>query len=168
MLINNSDPVFQQRSQLCLSCGLCCQGIFFFQDEDPQKHNLSPELENPFLPLTCRLLQQGTNRCLIYNECPPACKTFQCGLLKQLQQEEITFEQAQAAIEKIKTLLNTLIQQLPPAQKTQPFFEQIQYEYEVIKLELASENRARLNLFMDMAWFIMMVERHISPLNGWN
>jgi hypothetical protein len=59
--------------------------------------------------------------------------------------------------------LTTLLKQLPPAQKTQPAFWQIQNEYDVIKLELASENRSRLNLFMDIAWFRVMVENHISP-----
>ena len=163
MLMNNSDPVFQQESQLCLTCGLCCQGVFFFQDEDPRKHNLAPEPENPLLPLACRLFQQGTNRCLIYNERPPVCKTFQCGLLNQLQREEITLEQAQAAIEKIKTLLTILLKQLPPATKTQPAFWRIQNEHDMIKLELASGNLSRLNLFMDIGWFKVMVEHHISP-----
>ena len=84
--------------QLCLSCGLCCNGVLFkdveLQPGDdakqlaalglPLTHPKSPSL-NPKskFPQPCAALCSD-NRCRIYAERPARCRDFECALFKSV------------------------------------------------------------------------------------
>ena len=92
--------------QLCLACGLCCNGVLF-KDVELQpvddaerlrslglpirearraqsKHgNSKPETRNSKFPQPCAALCEG-NHCRIYSERPARCREFECALFKSV------------------------------------------------------------------------------------
>jgi hypothetical protein len=164
--MNDINIIDSKSSQLCLVCGICCQGIFFYHDLKPDKFGISPEPLNPILPLTCRLFREKENRCLIHEDVsrPPLCQTFQCQILKRLLQDEITVEQAQTVIKNIKTLLSKILIQLPQHDTTRPAYVLIESTYDSLKLELDSGDQSHLELFMDIIWLRLQMSRHIIPI----
>ena len=98
-----SDP-----TNICLSCGLCCDGtlIGFVQLESEE---LSPvrklmEIEktgeNGMFFLPCNEL--GCNGCNIYSQRPKACRNFECGVLKSVEKKELSFDNATEVIDVVK------------------------------------------------------------------
>lgn len=93
-------------AKLCPACGLCCNGVLFgdveLQREDDAKRltRLGVELfrkgHKTAFAQPCACLANGL--CRIYADRPKRCATFDCGLLKRVQQEKIT---ATAALKKI-------------------------------------------------------------------
>ena len=91
--------------QLCLACGLCCNGVLFkdveLQPGDDAERlrshglpvrsarkfkgtlNSKPETQNPKFPQPCAALCAG-NRCRIYAERPARCRQFECALFKSV------------------------------------------------------------------------------------
>lgn len=80
--------------QLCLSCGLCCNGVLF-RDVELQAGDDAAKLAALALPLQktrskirfpqpCAALCRDT-RCRIYQERPARCREFECALLKSVQ-----------------------------------------------------------------------------------
>ena len=95
--------------QLCLACGLCCNGVLFkdveLQPDDDKEHLRSlglpireprrverksgrslhskPETRNPKFSQPCAALCDG-NRCRIYDERPARCREFECALFKSV------------------------------------------------------------------------------------
>ena len=95
--------------QLCLACGLCCNGVLFkdveLQPGDNAEHLRSfglpvrearrvwrksgrslhskPETRNPKFPQPCAALCAG-NRCRIYAGRPARCREFECALFKSV------------------------------------------------------------------------------------
>ena len=110
-------------SQLCPNCGLCCNGVLFADVELQPGDNAERLIElglslkrkgrkqTFFQPCRCF---DGT-LCGIYVERPQRCRTFECGLLKRVQSDEITADAAlkqiaetKKIVEKIRRLLNRL------------------------------------------------------------
>ena len=106
---------------LCLSCGLCCNGSIF--SVIPLDNTLKRQLplhyladkKHQLLQLPCTHYVE--NKCGIYNtpEKPHACSQFRCRLLFQLEdgkssvKESLdTIKEAKAQIEEIQTLLRNL------------------------------------------------------------
>jgi hypothetical protein len=91
--------------QLCLACGLCCNGVLFKDvelqpgDAAPRLRSLGlpvpnvrtangtpnskPETRNAKFPQPCAALCAG-NRCRIYAERPLRCREFECALFKSV------------------------------------------------------------------------------------
>lgn len=98
-------------SQLCPNCGLCCNGVLFADVElragDDAKH---------LAKLGLTLEKKGRNKiafaqpcacfdgklCAIYDDRPKRCRTFECGLLKRVQDGESKVEAALKIISKTK------------------------------------------------------------------
>ena len=98
-----SDP-----TNICLACGLCCDGtlIGFVQLESeelaPVKQLMDIEQtgENGMFFLPCNEL--GCNGCNIYSQRPKACRNFECGVLKSVEKNELSFDKATEVIEVVK------------------------------------------------------------------
>ncbi len=97
----------EDSSNLCLSCGLCCDGtlIGFVQLEQQEVPALRQIMdieetnnENIFLH-PCDKFCDG---CTIYPDRPKNCIKFKCGLLKDVEQNAVTFESAVGSIELAK------------------------------------------------------------------
>lgn len=113
--------------QLCLACGLCCDGSLFGHvrlgpDDDAKKlKSLGlpvsvSRAQNPVarFPQPCAAL--CTDRtCRVYADRPVQCRTFECGVFKDAQASRITFssalrlvKQARQRVDKIRRLLRKL------------------------------------------------------------
>lgn len=93
-------------AKLCPACGLCCNGVLF-SDVELQRGDDAKRLGKLGVALfrkgsktafsqPCSCLVNGL--CRIYGDRPKRCATFDCGLLKRVQSDELT---APAALKKI-------------------------------------------------------------------
>jgi hypothetical protein len=129
-----SDPIAQYGSpaqNICLACGLCCNGVIFADVK-----LLPSEEAGPLLSLGMPLLRTKTRpgpqktqswrflqpcaafdgcRCRIYASRPKYCREFDCFLLKKVQQGRVTQKGALRVIldarrraEKVRELLRVL------------------------------------------------------------
>jgi Fe-S-cluster containining protein len=93
-------------SRLCLSCGMCCNGVLFeivkLQPEDSIREleklgmKVNRKKTEPYFKQPCSFLNDCT--CTIYTQRPTRCRGFECSQLKQLALGEITELEAQAKI----------------------------------------------------------------------
>ncbi len=94
-------------SNICLSCGLCCDGtlIGFVQlgsEEMPalkELMDLEDENGHGFFLQPCNKYCDG---CSIYSERPKQCASFNCKLLKSVEQKELDFDSAIETIDVVK------------------------------------------------------------------
>jgi Fe-S-cluster containining protein len=121
-LMNSSDA-----NQLCLECGLCCNGVIFahgqLQREDDAARLQSlglalvktrnPKLETQKFHQPCRAFD-GCH-CNIYADRPKYCREFACLLLKNVQANRLEtgaalriIRDARRRVEKVKRLLREL------------------------------------------------------------
>jgi Fe-S-cluster containining protein len=134
-----SDIVTDERlgegSELCISCGLCCQGIMekaavLEPDEVKLARDLGLKLFtssdgiNKF-HLPCPLIEG--NVCSVYDSPHPnVCKEFQCILLDQLLSGEISLEASLKIILKIKKYINLINENVSFIDSSKSFMALIQ------------------------------------------
>lgn len=96
-----------EASNICLSCGLCCDGtlIGFVElnnEEIPAIRELM-EIEEVngkgFFLHPCSKFCDG---CTVYSKRPKQCGLFKCGLLKSVEQKELDFDSAVTTIDVVK------------------------------------------------------------------
>ncbi len=119
-------------SSLCLSCGLCCQGVLHThallkpaEIESARALGLTVETIRSGLGfrLPCPLYQD--QRCSIYTAARPhTCGAYQCALLKKYAAGALTYEQSAQRIQRARELYADVIAQLPPGYS----FQQLQRE----------------------------------------
>ena len=113
--------------QLCLACGLCCDGTLFDNvqlgpGDDAKKVKalgLPVEVSRGSTPVTffrqpCTALC-ADHSCRVYADRPRQCRTFECGVFKDVQAGRITFaaalrlvKQARRKADNIRRLLHKL------------------------------------------------------------
>ena len=94
-------------SNICLSCGLCCDGslIGFVQldsDELPSVKAVMDIEEEGGKGFFLQPCQKYCDGCTIYSQRPKACDHFNCKLLKSVQQKELDFNSAVETIQDVK------------------------------------------------------------------
>jgi Fe-S-cluster containining protein len=94
-------------TNICLSCGLCCEGVVigFVQlgrEELPALRDII-DVENSngegFFLQPCKMYCDG---CTIYARRPKQCASFECGILKSIEKEELGFDSALEIINVVK------------------------------------------------------------------
>ncbi len=160
----NKNP-YEKSSALCLGCGLCCKGLFFRHDNDPQQYGVMisiSEKNNQSFPLCCPLLVD--DRCYIHQhpDRPFICKDYQCQLLKRYMRDEVSLEFARRAIAEI-TRLFLGVKDYLPLNDSKPAFYILQdawYERNNEKSQLwgCTPNQA-----MDISSLIRLVNEYILP-----
>lgn len=112
-----TDERLREGSELCTSCGLCCQGIMekaaVLEPEEIElatalglKHFVTSDGIHKF-HLPCPLIRG--NVCSVYGSSHPnVCKEFQCILLDQLLNDEMSLEAGLKIISKIKKYINLI------------------------------------------------------------
>ncbi len=94
-------------SNICLSCGLCCDGtligfVKLDNEEIPaikQVMDIEDENGNGFFLQPCNNFCDG---CTIYDHRPKQCAKFKCGLLTSVEQKELDFNLAVDMIKVVK------------------------------------------------------------------
>lgn len=112
--------------QLCLSCGLCCNGVIFADvqlqpgDSATRLRELGVALREPRSPgaRPVKILQPCPafdGKCRVYADRPRYCREFDCALLKSLAAGKVTesgamkiVTTAQRRAEKVRKLLRQL------------------------------------------------------------
>lgn len=78
--------------QLCLECGLCCDGTLFthvaLTPEESARLGMNGVIRQP-----CPALGEG-RKCSVYTERPKGCARFVCMLGRALEDKEVTLEEA--------------------------------------------------------------------------
>lgn len=99
----------KDRSDLCLSCGLCCQGLLhdlvpLEEDELERAARLRlPLFESPLrlaFQLPCPRLD--ARRCTVYAERPRGCASYACAVLDAYAAGEIDEPTALSRIERVR------------------------------------------------------------------
>lgn len=92
--------------ELCLGCGLCCDGTLFSRgklakDEEGAIEAVGGEVSREegqaHFQQPCRFHCEG--RCTIYANRWAACRRFRCALLRRYQAEEISLQEARSTVE---------------------------------------------------------------------
>ena len=105
------DKDLSKESDLCVKCGLCCQGLFHgrihLQDNEVQaglkkKMEYIPYPEPNKVSLPC---SQWAGACQMYDERPEGCRVFRCKLLKGIEKGEITASEAEAVVNEALDLI---------------------------------------------------------------
>jgi Fe-S-cluster containining protein len=99
----------EECSDLCVSCGLCCQGALHDLvplEEDELERALRlhlPVVESPLrlaFRLPCPRLED--RRCTVYQERPRTCASYACGVLRAYSDGEIDGGTARERIERMR------------------------------------------------------------------
>ncbi|VVB71837.1 Uncharacterised protein [uncultured archaeon] len=107
-------------SVLCLSCGLCCQGLIFnraalLHDEIKLAEDMNLEYfcaddgELAFR-LPCHIYQN--DRCSMYHSRLDARKRYQCLLLKRLNNGDLDLDKGRKIVMQAESLMDTINRQL--------------------------------------------------------
>ncbi len=98
------NPAPTNASDLCCSCGLCCDGTLFSKVRLAPTDAIAPLgsaglqiLPGPDFAQPCVALG-GDCRCRVYSDRPSQCRKFECRLLQAVAAEERSFGEAAALI----------------------------------------------------------------------
>jgi hypothetical protein len=161
-----TDESISRGSQLCLSCGLCCQGLMEKAAVlEPNEIELAKELKLEYFMtidgiykfhLPCPLVSE--NVCTVYgNRHPSVCTEFQCLLLDQLLNDEISLEASLKIIHKIKKYTNSIKEKISFIDRSKSFLDLIQDCWD-------SQQDLNEELFFDIAACRYLIFRYImSP-----
>jgi hypothetical protein len=127
-----ASPSERDGSELCLRCGLCCNGALFsrvdlVQDELPFaraanldifKHCHRPAFRQP-----CAALQG--QRCHIYEQRPTICRSYRCKLLTRYLSGRIEPEQAAFTVDETNAAIGTIVEKIGTPDSTQRVWRRI-------------------------------------------
>jgi len=99
---------------LCQSCALCCDGTLFSKVPlDPAEAGILPNLgfdvvaaEHP-AHFTQPCVKLVDSSCSVYAERPKNCRAYRCRILRRLENGELSAGEAQALVNKVKSLAST-------------------------------------------------------------
>jgi uncharacterized protein len=141
---------------ICLSCGLCCDGslIGFVQLEPEEIPVLREILEleeedgKGFFLQPC---SKFCDACTIYSQRPKSCDNFNCGLLKSVEQKELAFDAALEIIEEVKEkklVIEKKLAILPFQLQSKSFyFKMVELKKKLVKKPtIATKNKAENTL----------------------
>lgn len=150
--------------QLCPNCGLCCNGVLF-ADVELRAGDDAKRLAELGLPLArkggklafaqpCACFDGKL--CTIYADRPKRCRTFECGLLKRVQDGELEVDAAMTTIalakrqaEKVRVLLRQLGQKDEGLAMTKRYTLAMSAPIDMSDHETDSERRGELMLAVD-------------------
>jgi Fe-S-cluster containining protein len=151
-------------SQLCPNCGLCCNGVLF-ADVELRAGDDAGRLAELGLLLTkkggklafaqpCACFDGKL--CTIYADRPKRCRTFECGLLKRVQAEELdadaalkTIGHTKHQVAKVRGLLRQLGQNDESLAMTKRYAQAMSAPIDLSDHESDTERRGELMLAVD-------------------
>jgi uncharacterized protein len=150
-------------SDLCLSCGLCCNsGLFTHISLTQADREL---LAANGLPAPKRIEQPcafWANECTIYDLRPHPCREYRCELLANLQAGRVSLPTAIDRVRKTIELRNRFIDVLPDTRKVKEAAHDLNTEGPEKK------DPAQLQALLDYAAYRLSVEQHfLAPAQSW-
>ena len=126
-------------TNICLDCGLCCDGTYL--DFAPVTQEEADVLESKGLPISVidqRLRIQLPCRkydscCTIYHDRPAVCRSFRCKLLKSIDKGRVETDHALQQIHLLKSLKSELLQIIPDSTEKSYFREVRDFLVEIEK-----------------------------------
>lgn len=93
-------------AQLCVGCGMCCDGTIFSHADIASDEFVQPSVEKHLrvvsesrqLPQRCAILDDDAC-CTEYQDRPSPCRAFSCALLSAVNADELSVDSAKALIE---------------------------------------------------------------------
>jgi Fe-S-cluster containining protein len=155
-------------SELCLSCGLCCDGamfdeVFIEPEELESVRAVSMEVitksSRPCFQLPCILYRDG--KCTIYETRFFRCRVYKCKLLDNYQKGQVSFGLASSQIQKGVQIYEKLRKELRVKEK-QFFWQSISKLWET-NLEGSDGNELRhmhAMLLLEILAFIRLLGKH--------
>ncbi len=108
-------------SELCLACGLCCDGSLFgfvaLSDEEAERlrgHGLTVDAKGERLGLRLRCGGLQGRCCSLYGERPQGCRTFVCTVARRFEAQALTGEEAMNVVSEAQARIAALGQRLDP------------------------------------------------------
>ena len=120
------EPLLNPGSQLCVACGLCCEGALhdlavLRPDEIPLAFSLGMTVTETDgqvdFQLPCHLLKNGC--CTVYSRRPSPCSGYRCQLLKSLEVGAIDLEEGLDKVRNAHALVR-IVRDLLPQEMTLP------------------------------------------------
>ncbi len=157
-------------SELCLSCGLCCLGIFFsygilnidevqLAEEFGLKY-FTIEKGRLAFQLPCSVYKN--NKCLIYLNRPSSCKRYRCRLLKRLHAEEINYEESQQIVFRMRNLLKSIDKQTIDLGSCTDFGQRISKFMDLYHKNPIFCDESLVGFFKDMGSFYTLIYRYFA------
>lgn len=115
-----ADETLSIGSQLCTKCGLCCTGALHDRAVlEPEEVEFARDLGlyvrtegRPTFALPCKYLQGCA--CTIYSKRPKVCARYQCQLLDDVRQANVSLEAALEHVRVAKRMCDDVRALLPP------------------------------------------------------
>ncbi|MFT3711614.1 MAG: YkgJ family cysteine cluster protein [Archangium sp.] len=110
-------------SELCLECGLCCDGTLFRHVEISSSERerlvqlgikVGERRKHDVMWLPCGKLEG--RKCTIYEQRPGGCDRFVCALGRKLKANEVGGDEALARVREMQAALDALRALLPPGE----------------------------------------------------
>jgi hypothetical protein len=146
-------------SELCMSCGFCCQGILHLnaiidKDEIDKLEKLGLEhlvqsSGDDCFPLPCKFFIN--NKCSIYSSRLSPCISYRCKLLEGLLNGDMNFADCKKIIKDVKNLIDSIQNQLPANFCLGNIRQEIEKSLSLSKKGLLSTKRFNFALIMDLA-----------------
>lgn len=122
-------------SELCLACGLCCQGILHDHAELPEEEveaagqlgltiypkNKQIDYRAFSLPCPCFL----DNACTVYAQRPTTCRQYQCLLLQRYLDGSVSIEDCLATVNEVKQTLDDIRAEIGGDDMTRRLWSQV-------------------------------------------
>lgn len=157
-------------SELCLYCGLCCQGVLHSNaglaaEEIALATRLGLSLYTRkdgntafYLPCPCH----QDNKCTVYSAGRPrVCADYQCKLLMKYLQGEISLEESKLLIDKAKHLAQAVQHRLATDDSWQKRWRQIVDSWDSEEgLCSVESRRAHAEILMDVGILSVFLRRH--------
>lgn len=157
---------FAKSEKLCLSCKLCCQGLFFRHDNDPADYDLpeSVGISDSELLFDSRCLLLGNSGCLIHKHPnrPQICRDYQCQLLKNYLNDSISLAQALQISNHI-TYLFSLFSEIVEGDRSKPVFYLLLDLWNAHKNDIKSTRVMSQNDLISLFSLIRTVNQYIFP-----
>jgi uncharacterized protein len=130
--MNTPQATTKPLEQLCLTCGICCNGVLF-RDVELQPGDDPAHLKSLGIPLKLRRGARVFNQpcaslegcaCRIYADRPQHCRDFECALLKSVQNGHTEIGAARRIIRKAlerADVVRRLLRQLGDTEETLAF-----------------------------------------------
>jgi uncharacterized protein len=152
-------------SQLCPNCGLCCNGVLF-ADVELRAGDDAKRLKKLGLTITKKTQTKlvfaqpcacfDGKLCAIYTDRPKRCRTFECGLLKRVQDGGLdadaalkTISKTKCQAEKVRGLLRQLGQNDERLAMTKRYAQAMSAPMDLSDHESVTERRGELMLAVD-------------------